>query len=182
MMLPILCLKMYHNNPAIWSVGYQYNIEFASLTALAFISICESKIKFIHKRAIGIIVVSGCFAVSVRLMDNTEAYVDKKRVRVYQEQHFKSDFDIQKTYQLLGQFNSETKISCSTMFVPHLYNCKQVYQYPIVKDADYILIAVHNTTYPLTKKQLDASLIGLFLNKEWKLNQQVNNLYLFKKR
>jgi hypothetical protein len=65
------------------------------------------------------------------------------------------------------------------MFVPHLIDRKMVYQYPIVKEATYILLSDDPHSYPLATDEMLRQIDSLKLSANWRLLPTNNHVYLF---
>ncbi len=179
MLLPIMLQKMYHDDPAKWSVAQQYNIEFAPLLAWCLIETVKNKtIK--TQKIISVLVLVCCVAVTIRLCDNTISFVDKTRIRFYQSDHYQCDFNKQDLDSLLQTIPKGAVVSAQSMFVPHLIDKKAVYQYPIVKNARYILLSNDIHAYPLTPKMVQKQIDSLLLSKTGTTACVKNGIYLFK--
>jgi uncharacterized membrane protein len=159
MVLPVMMQKMYHDDPAKWSVAQQYNIEFAPLLAWCFAEVAGGK-QHRTQLMLGAVVVLCCAGVTVRLCDNTVGFVDKTRIRFYQADHYRSDFVREDVREVMALIPDAARVSAQSMFVPHLVSKKAVYQFPIVRDAEYILLSDDIHAWPLgmtaLRKQIDS--------------------------
>lgn len=179
MLVPIYFQKMFHNTSTIWSVGMHYNIEFAPILILCFISVL-STIKSEKKKLIfSVIYLVLCVAVTIRLCDHTTGFVDKTRIRFYQTDHYESDFDTKVVYSYFDKIPNDAIVSAENMFVPHLTDRKMVYQYPIVKNAQYILLSDDIHSYPLPTDKMLNQIDSLNSSKNWSLLTTNNHVYLF---
>ena len=179
MILPIMMQKMYHDDPTKWSVAQQYNVEFAPLLAWCLIETIKGKT---GKRQI---VVSGitlicCAATTTRLCDNTIGFVDKTRIRFYQADHYISDFNKADLDTVLQKIPRNSIVSAQGMFVPHLIAKKAVYQYPIVRNANYILLSEDIHAYPLTPETVRKQIDSLLSSKSVITVCVKKGIYLFK--
>jgi uncharacterized membrane protein len=178
MLIPIMMQKMYHDDSGKWSISGQYNIEFAPLAALCLIEILKTTTE--KKQAwLSTATVFLSIAVTIRLCDHTISFVDKTRIRFYQESHYQSDFNNKEVYGLMNKIPKNAIVSAEGMFVPHLINRKMVYQFPIVKDAQYILLSDDNHSYPLTKENMLKKIDSLNSSPNWSHTPQNSHLYLF---
>jgi uncharacterized membrane protein len=182
MLVPVYFQKMYHNNPVIWSVSMHYNIEFAPVIACCFISILATLRTAKMKLILSWVYLGLTLAVTLRLCDNTHAYTDKNRIRFYQDGHYQSYYDNPKVYRALKLIPADAPVSAMNMFVPHLCTREKIYQFPIVKDATYIVLSVRTNTYPLTRKELVDKLIQLHLSPAWKVIYNEDNVFIFNKK
>ena len=179
MLVPIYFQKMFHNTSSIWSVSMHYNIEFTPILILCFISVLSTfqseKNKIIFSSIYTVLVIG----VTIRLCDHTIGFVDKTRLRFYQVDHYQSDFDTQAVYSALNKIPKNAVVSAENMFVPHLIDRKMAYQYPIVKEATYILLSDDSHSYPLATNELLRQIDSLKLSTNWRLLPINNHVYLF---
>ena len=179
MLIPIMMQKMYHDDPGKWSVSGQYNIEFASLVAICLIEILKYIGKTKKQIWLSSLTAFLCLVITIRLCDHTVSFVDKARIRLYQKDHYQSDFNTKEVYAALKKIPKNATISAESMFVPHLVDRKMVYQFPIVKDAQYILLSDDIHTYPLTQKNMLKKIDSLNSSPHWTHTPLNNHLYLF---
>ncbi|MEO8760415.1 MAG: DUF2079 domain-containing protein [Bacteroidia bacterium] len=179
MLIPIMMQKMYHDDYVKWSISGQYNIEFAPLAAWCLIEVVKS-IKNDRKQIwVTSVTAILCFTATIRLCDNTVSFVDKARIRFYQKSHYQSDFNIKEVYAVMNKIPKDAIVSAEGMFVPHLIDRKTVYLYPIVKNAQYILLSDDIHSYPLDIKNMLKQIDSLCLSPKWHHSPLNNHLYLF---
>jgi len=178
MLIPIMLQKMYHDDPTKWSVAQQYNIEFAPLAVFCLIEVLKTKSRK-NQTWLTMITLILCVSVTIRLCDNTISFVDKTRIRFYQADHYESDFNKKDVYTLFEKIPKDAIVSAESMFVPHLINRKMIYQYPIIKDAQYVLLSKDIHSYPLSEKEMLKAIDSLCSSTDWRYTSLSNNLYLF---
>lgn len=182
MLIPIIGQKMFHDNPAMWSVNYQYSIEFAPIFA---IGIFEG-IGHLHKKklqkTLAIFAVILSFSCTIRLMDNTIYPVDKNQLRLYKAEHYQATTPKKETSSLLQLIPKTAIVSAQTQFVPHLALRPSVYQFPIIKEAEYILLAPLESAYPLNAEQFAEKIIELKKDPTWEVAKQTQHVLLFKRK
>jgi len=166
MLIPIYFQKFFHDSPPIWSIGYQYNIEFAPIMAIGIFEIIST---FKNKIALScsIIVLLFSIASTIRTMDNTLHVTNKSQIRFYQNIHYKKNYDIEPVHFNLKKIPSEANVSAQSPFVPHLSLRENIYQFPIIKDADYIVLSSKESTYPLSNEEFLAKVAELEKSQEW---------------
>jgi uncharacterized membrane protein len=179
MLLPVYFQKMYHNAPVVWSVGMHYNIEFAPVLISCVIAVISTLKSEKAKTILSWINLIAVLAVTIRLCDHTEAYTDKNRIRFYQDGHYSSHYDNNSVKSAFKLIPSDAAVSASSMFVPHLCEREKIYEFPLVKDAKYIVIAARYNTYPLSRKELIEHLIRLLQDKQWKVIYNEANVFIF---
>ncbi len=169
MLVPIYCQKFFHNNYNMWGIGGQYNIEFAPILSIGIFS-AISEIKRVNIQSImNYVALILVLVATVRTMDNTVFYTDKSRIRFYQKDHYKRDYKVKIAHQDLLKIPKDAKVSAQSPFVPHLSLRYNIYEFPIVKDAEYIIYSSKEGTYPLLKKDFEIKINELEASKDWEI-------------
>lgn len=179
MIIPVMLQKMYHDDPTKWSVAQHYSAELAPLAAWCLVDVFSS-IRQKKQALLGAAVLLLTAGTTIRLCDKTVAFVDKTRIRFYQAEHYKSDFNKDEVKEVLRMIPREAGVSAQSMFVPHLVSNHAVYQYPIVRDAEYILLSDDIHSWPLDAARLRKQIDSLLANPGTPAVHVKNGLYLFK--
>ncbi len=168
MLAPIYFQKLFHDNPSMWGVGGQYSIEFAPILAVGiFMVISEIKRKKLLIYT-SIVVVLFTLAATFRTMDNTQIYTNKETIRFYKSKHYKRDFDVNEIKKQLSKIPQEAIVSVQSPFLPHLSLRETIYQFPMIKDAEYVILMESEKSYPITKEELSTIATELKTSKNWK--------------
>jgi len=85
-------------------------------------------------------------------MDNTVFYTNKNKIRLYKASHYKRDINAKLVHEKLQLIPSDAIVSAESKLVPHLALRDKVYQFPFVKDAEYIVFTSIENTYPLSEE------------------------------
>lgn len=181
MLVPVYFQKLFHNNPQMWGFGGQYSIEFAPILAIgAFMVISTIKNeKGIKIASISLLVLAS--ASSIRTMDNTVSYTDKDKIRFYQASHYTKGYDVDKVHGLLSGLPREAIVSALSPFVPHLALRDKAYQFPIIKDAEYIVYSTKESTYPLQKEDFNLMTKNLESSPEWTVKYKDDDFVILKR-
>ncbi len=169
MLIPLYMQKFFHDNYLLWSVVGQYNIEFAPIFTLGiFTVISEIKnpkyAKYISYLAIVLVGIS-----TFRTMDNTVVHTSKSHIRFYQKSHYKRDFDLKSVHRVLSQIPKNAAVSAQSPFVPHFSLRSNIYLFPIVKDAEYIIYLEGYNTYPLSQNEFENKIENYRNSPDWEL-------------
>ena len=179
--IPIFVQKFLHTNVNIIGIGSHYSIEIVVLLSI-FCPIILNDIKQKIKPSISMVVllIISC-GFSVRLMDQTVNFIPKNRVRFYQSIHYSRE-DIQRKdiENALKQVPNAVSVSASSNLVPHLVCRKELYQFPILRNADYILYGAFDNQYPISKKESVSILDSLVESKKYSIVQKDKGLILLK--
>ena len=178
MLIPIIGQKLFHDVPDTWGIVQQYCIEFAPiLTIGTFVFIGDRK-KVSLKPVLGYISVLLALATTIRLMDNTTAYYDKSRLRIYKSAHYKSEFPIGEAYKVMDLIPPDAIVSAQSTFVPHLALRDKIYTFPTIRNAEFILFSPVEATYP---NEFGNKIHQLLKNPDWEVVRKDKFFVLLKK-
>ena len=180
MLVPIYFQKFFHDNYLMWGIDGQYNIEFAPIMAIGiFKVISEFKIEKL-KVVISFIVLILALISTIRTMDNTILFTEKSKIRLYQKNHYCRDYDVRSVHNNLLKIPKSAKVSAQSPFVPHLSLREDIYQFPIIKNAEYIVYSRKESFYPLSKEEFISKINKLEKSKNWKIIHN-NDIKILKK-
>lgn len=155
MLVPIYFQKMYHDNYMMWSMGGQYSIEFAPILAIGIFSVVSDFKNKKTKLILSIVLLVLVIGITIRSMDNTVVFTNKSAVRFYQASHYERAFDVGKLHDQLGMIPDNAIVSAQSPFLPHLALRDKVYLFPTVKDAEYLIFSLNESSYPITPEELE---------------------------
>ena len=151
MLVPIYFQKLFNDEYGMWGIGAQYSIEFAPILAIGIFSVIQEIKNKILFRIITVMILAGVLGSTIRIMDHTVFFTNKSKIRIYKESHYKRDYNVKLVHEQLNKIPVDAKISSQSPFLPHLALRDNIYQFPIVKDAEYIIYSNKEETYPLEK-------------------------------
>lgn len=183
MLIPIYFQKLFHDNYLIWGIDGQYSIEFAPILVIAagefFISIKNKKRQIILA---ALLLLFNLFS-TIRIMDRTILFTNKSRIRIYQTSHYQRNFNIQNVYSAIEQIPDTSVVSAQTSILPHLALRDKIYSFPIIKDAQYIILNTKDDTYPLDSIAYKTKVHQLLKDSlRWKIIMHKENVLLLKVR
>lgn len=178
---PLLAQKYLHDDPSIWSFGGHYNIEFAPILVLGSIWVLGEMKSKKWQYWTQVLLIVGTLVVTFKSLDQTIFYTDKSRVRFYQAKHYQKHYSIEDIYELMKRIPQSAIVSTQSPFLPHLAWRDQVYQFPAIGDADYILCSLNESTYPITELEFQVKIEQLKTDSDWLLVQEVNGNMLFER-
>lgn len=149
MLLPVYFQKMYHDNYLTWGIDHQYSVEFAPIIIIGAGEFIINQRNYTTQRIISIILILLNLSVTIRLMDRTILFTNKSRIRIYQSSHYQRNFDIKNVYSAISIIPNDAIVSAQTSILPHLALRDKIYCFPIIKDAEYIILNTKDDTYPL---------------------------------
>lgn len=181
MVVPLLFQKMLHDNFIIWSVRYHYNIEFAPILSMGC-ALAISKFRNLKRQKYAMVFILMFSAIAtIKFMDPTIINHRKENIRFYQRKHYFKNYDTQYIRNVIGEVPKNAIVSAQDPFVAHLSLRQKIYSYPIVKDAEYILLHAKEDPFPLDAKEFEAKIMELKKNQKWRNISPYKDVYLFKK-
>ena len=182
MLLPIFAQKMFHNDFLKWGIGDHYSIEFAPLLSIGAFHVLSSikKEKVMRYFSYSILIIS--LAVCIRSFDRSHTYFDRDRHRVYQSRHYKKEYNVREAHLALHLIPHEAKVSAQSPFVPHLAFRDYIYQFPVINDAEYVVISYKEAPYPLTQQSFNVQIAMLMISGKWENIYDKNEMVILKAR
>jgi uncharacterized membrane protein len=167
MLIPIYFQKMFHDSILMWSIADQYSIEFAPILAIGmFSAIAEFKNPKIE-RVLCLIAFIGILFSTIHVMDRTVIYTNKSKVRFYTAGHYRRSFDVKSVYNQLDKLPPDAAVSALSPLVPHLALRDHIYQFPNIRDAEYIVYTVKEDKYPMNEASFTQLIEKLKSEGEW---------------
>ncbi len=182
MLIPVYFQKMYHDNVWVWSVAAHYSVEFAPILTIGAFSVINSFRRPRHGKVIAMAAVAFSLFVTVRLMDNTVIFYDKSRIRIYSQSHYQRDYDTGAVRKALKLIPGDAAVSAQSGFLPHLSLRDKIYLFPIVKDAEYIVISEKENTYPLDKEGYYETVKDILTTPGWEIIESFDGFFLVKRK
>ncbi|MBK6411358.1 MAG: DUF2079 domain-containing protein [Flavobacteriales bacterium] len=167
MAVPLLLQKLLHAGPAQWGVLGHYSVEFAPLCTLAVFSWALSLRNSRRGKVIAVIATVLSLGVTVRILDASVYKENRAKQRIYHAEHYVRGYDAAAVRQLLQRIPANASVSASAAFVPHLVVHRNLYQFPILGDADVIALATKEEPYPLSVDEFTVALDTLRRSRFW---------------
>ena len=180
MALPLVAQKMWHDEPGKWSVIAHYGVELAPLVGIG-VALAHRRLSTDVGKVVSWVAVILSLSSSIRFMDRTVAYHDRSRIRIYQAQHYVKGYDVPAVKHALAAIPLGASVSAQSPAVPHLVLRDRVYQYPIVRDADYLVFLPQEGAYPLSAESLHDSIQALRKDPSWELFIETDGSVLFRR-
>ena len=182
MLIPIFFQKMFHDNYVVWSIGYQYNIEFAPILVIGSIGVINLIKKPLFKKILLGVFFIGTIIATQRSMDATIFFTNKSQIRIYQSSHYSRDFDVNKVYKILHEIPSNASVSAQNSFVPHLALRENIFQFPIINNAEYVIYSLKEDTYPLSDSLFKIKTRELETSTDWVIAHKDQDIVLLKRK
>jgi uncharacterized membrane protein len=182
MLAPIFAQKMLNDDMAKWGVNIHYNIEFAPILAIGIFDILSSRRALLWKKWAVVLVAFFSVITTIRTLDRTLVRIDRSTMRFYQSKHYRRNFDVEEVYRTMKLIPSEAVVSAQFHFLPHLSMREDIYQFPILRDAEYILCSKAANSYPLDEEEFVEKLEDLKASGHWQVQKESDEILLLKRK
>jgi uncharacterized membrane protein len=180
MLIPIFFQKLFHNTTTMWGTQAHYSMEFAPVLAIGIFEGLSGLKPSRLRHNLGIFIVLLTAYATGRMLQHTLMPWDVAKGRFYSKEHFHRDYNVERARQLLFDLPPNAVISAQSPFVAQLALRETIYQFPIIKDAEYIVLSTHESPYPDNDEQLKQRIIDLKADPKWELILE-EDLLIFKR-
>ncbi len=181
-LIPIYFQKLYHDNILMWGVHAQYSIEYAPILAIAIFTIINNIKNEKTKMFLAYFILILNIACTIRVMDNSVYFSNKARIRLYQIGHYTKVYDISLIKEQLNKLPEDAIISAQSAFVPHLAFRDNIYKFPIIRDADYIITSTYETHKPLNQDEFEDEISKLEISNAWETTYNFDGFKIFRRK
>lgn len=181
MLIPIYFQKLFHDFPTMWSIRDHYSIEFAPIVAIgAFIVILKIKNK--KKRImLSLLLILLAAIATIRVMDNTIIYTNKSSIKFYNASHYQKNYDVKLVYEKLKTIPPDAPVSVQTNFLPHLALRDHAYQFPLIHNAQFIILAPSEISYPLEQEEYNLKVREIRESPEWETLFESKDIFILRR-
>lgn len=182
--IPIVAQKVLNDAPFRWGITSYYSIEVVTLLPLTvFLVITSIKTKKLQD-IITVAVCIGAIGMTVNKLDTKNCRVpwimNPPKEKFYDKRFYNKPFNIKKVNKLLSLIPSNAKVSASNMILPHLAQRQNIYFFPEVKDAEYIVLSVFDHYYLFTQYEDEKSRLNIFSDPKWEIISVEYPVFLLK--
>jgi uncharacterized membrane protein len=182
MLIPIIAQKVLSDDFGKWGINNHYSIEFAPIIVICFydgISYFKNK-KIVYVSAV-LICISTALVTYYKIKKRHSIYYNEINVNIYTKEHYKSEFNRKEVARVMNLIPPNANVSALNMFCPHLSFRKNIYQFPDIHDAEYIMLANSKSSYPLRGAVLADQIRDYLASPLWETVSADKGIYLFKK-
>jgi uncharacterized membrane protein len=183
MLIPVYAQKMLSNDPVLWGINMQYSIEFVPIISLCLIdSLSSINLKRNILTGILVVVLISTYSSSIKTMVSRHSiWYNKTNTVFWQREHFNSGMDLKEVYSIIKSIPGNVTLSASSPVVPHLCNREKIYQFPVVKDAEYVAVLKGSGgIYPLGAEKLKAEIDSLKQDSSYSVIRENKEIVLLK--
>lgn len=169
--IPALFIRFSTTYSATWTTLYHHNANLEPFLAISTI-LAISYFK-LPKLAISLLLIF--FLVTNGLAPTSmiwEAY----------QKNITEINDFKYLYQGLNSLPATVAISAQSPLVPHLANRQNIYLFPEIYNANYIVLDTSLSSYPINKSGLKYKISLLKKSPYWQIKKEVKTLIIFQKR
>jgi len=175
MLIPIYLQKFLSLDPTFWGIGRQYSIEFVPMISLALTTaLIKLRLRKIQYPVAILITLMTFISLYTTINDRTKTMGFVDNVLPFSEQHYQRPAYLPKVYEELDQIPEDASLSVSSQLSPHLSLRDKIYLYPIIKDAEYVVLLQDKQDNILNFKSLPES-------KDFKPMFQTDNFWIYKR-
>lgn len=186
MLVPIFAQKVFSNGWEKWGIYYQYSIEFAPILTIAVFD-ALNRIKKPQPALVlaSFIAVIAMASTIIKMEGNKFDWYDIDRERFYSTDHYvQPDFDIKELHKALDIIPANANVSAQAFVVPHLCFRDNIYHYPVVNNADYVvLVTAANNTYKMHSLQAQKDSVEAYRHKpNWEVLYDKNSTLIARRK
>ncbi|MDG1332759.1 MAG: DUF2079 domain-containing protein [Crocinitomicaceae bacterium] len=179
MLAPIYFQKFFHDQPMTWSTGAQYSIEFAPILAIGVFEIIRGiEVEKRKKYSLwGVAILS--LVCTFRVCDQPFDHVEESNIQFYKGRHYSRDYNIAAVSEAIEMIPDEAAVCAQNPYLPHVALRDNVFMFPYIKSAKYILVSSKEYPFPLQTEELTLEIERLKADTEWTLSFEKDGVYLF---
>lgn len=184
MLIPIYAQKMFSDDPVKWSIFQQYSIEFVPIIVLAAFSFINRSENLAVKILAGTLVFLASFDATKEFSGLWKPLpYGKVMTNFYQRSHYIREIENKEMNVLIKALPKKASVSTMFYVLPHIADRKTIYQFPEVKDAEYILAVDDGVCYyPLENATYRQSLDSIVNSGMWNVELKTDHGYLLKRK
>ncbi len=183
MLIPIVAQKVLSDDYGKWGISAHYSIEFTSIIVICF----YDGLRHIKKKKV--LVALSAFG-AIATLYTTYSKIELRQSRDYNKingcfylkGHYKCEFKKSEVKRVMALIPPDANLSCLSPFAAHLSFRKNIYQFPDVHDAEYILLAYTPSSYPISGPELNMKIKEYQQSDKWETISANKGIFLFKKK
>lgn len=177
LLIPLLMQKFLSTNELLWDVSGHYSIEFAPLLALAAVCFMSDFHVKAWSKWVMLTSIALAFFISWRGVISRN-----ERANVFSSLHYQSEINKRHFDQLKHAIPASAVLSCSSHLAPHLSFRDKVFIFPVVLDADFVLLdKFAKSTYPISRPEFEIQLQYFRVSDEFYAVAETDQLILFER-
>lgn len=167
MLVPVFFQKLFHDSMNIWGAGFHYCIEFTPILAIGIFEVTGKIRRSTLRKATGGIVVASAIVVTYIRLGDVYLYAQIESLDFLSKAHYEKSYDVQPVYEAFKQIPPDAIVSSQSNLLPHLANRDFCYMYPVIKDAEYVILAKKDSSYPLSDSLFQVEIRNFQQSGDW---------------
>ncbi len=182
MLVPIYLQKMLTNDYVLWGINGHYSIEFAPIIGIAMVESLNSikKIRWKYLAYLPVLYLTFHYT-EVKLERRNSIWYNRINSDFLIPHHYRTELDLEEVHKMLKLVPEGVALSTSTSLAPRLANRDKIYHFPIIEDAEYIvLFKANGDYYPLSKEEYEAKIEGLKKSEKYQIQHEKHGVLIIK--
>lgn len=167
MLIPIFLQKFFHDDINIWGAGYHYCIEFTPILAIGVFEVIGKLKKESFKKTAGVLVAFLAMFTTFKRMGDPYLFTPPENIDFLSKEHYTKSYDVKRVYEAFKLIPKDAVVCGQGNLVSHLANRDFCYMYPIIKNAEYVILAKKDSSYPLSDSMFRVEIRNFQQSKEW---------------
>lgn len=185
MAFPIIAIKVLNDDIGKWGLNGHYSIEFVPILTLALFHWLSHKKHQKNMTLLATLFVALTFTITlIKNNTRTSKWFSKERTNFLVKSHYTRDFDLKEAYRMLGHIPKDENIKVSAHYnlLPHLAFRDKIYEFPVVHDADYIILLKSGSGYyPISEKEFNLELKKYLSSACWETVEEIESIIVLKR-
>lgn len=184
--IPVVAQKVLNDAPIRWGILTYYSIEIVTLLPLSVFMTLASIRSVKLQKTLTITVCLASLITTIYKMDRVHRVVPDsfrpEKEKVYSSEFYQSDYNLKETHKLLKKIPKTAKVSASEDFFPHLAQRFNIYFFPEVNDAEYIVFSVFDDYFRKSHMENEKIRNSYLNSPDWEIIAEEFPVFLLKKK
>ncbi len=182
--VPLIAKKMFNDSPIRWSVETYYSVEIVSILPLMIFLVLVYLRRDNVRTPLALLI---CFcalcATIYRIITPPDLPIlsEDNKYNFVCAPFYRAERDVEKANKLISQIPRDAAVTTSGHITPHMAFRKNIYLFPRIDDAQYMLLFKREDAYPLSPEQAALELENHIKTKNWTIVYDSNDLIFLKR-
>lgn len=181
-LIPIYLQKFLPSDAAMWGINFQYSIEFVPILSLVLTdSLRRIKRRRFQVATALLVVVMSFAATSLAIYIERIMPPNPVNANFFSISHYQTPLDLSAIYGALDLIPEDAPVSASPAIAPHLSSRDKLYSFPVVNDAEYLVLLADSQYYPLDRQGFEQEMGNYRNSPDFEVIYDNNNLTIFRR-
>lgn len=155
MLIPVYAQKLLTNDYAFWGINNHYSVEVAPVLSMAlFDALKRIPRNWVSYAAGAFFILLSCYFSFQKIENRKSQYYNRINYRFYKKEHYQSPVNVKAVYEILREIPPGISLSVSAELAPHLAFREKLYHFPLVRNADCVVVfSDKKGDYPVSRDQ-----------------------------